>query len=290
MSRQKSNFDNIPNNYRKSCEEVKEVIGRPRTGLLVKEQRKSFVGRRIQQSLRHLSTVLYYVGKKISPQLKEVQLMYVVYSLPPVTRLFVAASPMFDDVYKKLKSVFNDKLDKLLQYQAILSLLKSTEPSIHYGSYEKCRFRRVNEKIWKVLKKKEDEMTSGTDVGNRYIIAKKIFDHDRIVLNNSYHVKHAEEVLCDRAEQIKQSNPNVEIYIFGKRRPCLSCYSRLQMVLGEDNERCYFNPNNGYFYRQSLSWQSSKVARNTRTLMATRNMHITRRSVENWDSESNSDA
>lgn len=41
---------------------------------------------------------------------------------------------------------------------------------------------------------------------------------------------HAEIVLCDEAEKIRKDHNDAKFYIYGKKRPCLTCFSRLQMT------------------------------------------------------------
>ena len=88
--------------------------------------------------------------------------------------------------------------------------------------------------------------------------------------------RHAEEILCDKLKELKTVK---RAYIYGTKRPCLSCYSRMQMENEMSNVELRFSKNHGKFWMYTVTHVGSKfngreirnykVAINTLQLLAT---------------------
>ena len=88
--------------------------------------------------------------------------------------------------------------------------------------------------------------------------------------------RHAEEILCDKLKELKTVK---RAYIYGTKRPCLSCYSRMQMEDEMSQADLRFRKDHGKFWMYTVSHVGSKfngreirnykVAINTLQLLAT---------------------
>ena len=108
-----------------------------------------------------------------------------------------------------------------------------------------------------------------------------------------YSEMHAEEILCDKAEDYLSlsSIKDPTFYIYGKKRPCVSCSSRMKI-----SKINYFNRHHGKFWSHGLTLKVGKrtnreadVITNTLKLLATSTVHVTEANKsrhENWDTDS----
>ena len=88
--------------------------------------------------------------------------------------------------------------------------------------------------------------------------------------------RHAEEILCDKLKELKTVK---RAYIYGTKRPCLSCYSRMQMENKMSQVELRFRKDHGKFWMYTVMHVGSKfngreirnykVAINTLQLLAT---------------------
>ena len=88
--------------------------------------------------------------------------------------------------------------------------------------------------------------------------------------------RHAEEILCDKLKELKTVK---RAYIYGTKRPCLSCYSRMQMENELSQVELRFRKDHGKFWMYTVRHVGSKfkereirnykVAINTLQLLAT---------------------
>ena len=88
--------------------------------------------------------------------------------------------------------------------------------------------------------------------------------------------RHAEEILCDKLKEMKTVK---RAYIYGTKRPCLSCYSRMQMENEMSQVELRFRKDHGKFWMYTVKHVGSningreirnyKVAINTLQLLAT---------------------
>ena len=114
---------------------------------------------------------------------------------------------------------------------------------------------------------------------------------------SNYSEKHAEEILCDKAQEIlENNNQNPKFYIYGKRRPCLTCYSRMEIM-----KIHHFNRNHGKFWPHDMKVRDSKnkhirntdVLINTLKLLSISTIHVTlapnNTHHDDWDTDSEED-
>ena len=114
--------------------------------------------------------------------------------------------------------------------------------------------------------------------------------------NVSYYCeKHAEETSCDKAQEIIDNDPsqNPKFYIYGEKRPCLTCYSRMDIM-----KIHHFNRNHDKFWLHGTKLRDNNnkhirnidVLINTLKLLSTSTIHITLASDnthhDNWDTDS----
>ena len=88
--------------------------------------------------------------------------------------------------------------------------------------------------------------------------------------------RHAEEILCDKLKELKTVK---RAYIYGTKRPCLSCYSRMQMENEMSQVELRFSKDHGKFWMHTVTHvgdksngreiRNYKVAINTLQLLAT---------------------
>ena len=88
--------------------------------------------------------------------------------------------------------------------------------------------------------------------------------------------RHAEEILCDKLKEMKTVK---RAYIYGTKRPCLSCYSRMKMENEMSQVELRFRKDHGKFWMYTVKHVGSningreirnyKVAINTLQLLAT---------------------
>ena len=113
-----------------------------------------------------------------------------------------------------------------------------------------------------------------------------------------YSEKHAEEILCDKAEEILEYDhyQNPKFYIYGKKRPCLTCFSRMEMT-----KIHHFNRNHGKFWLHGMKLRddnnkhirNTDVLINTLKLLSTGTIHVTvatdNTHHDDWDTDSDED-
>ena len=88
--------------------------------------------------------------------------------------------------------------------------------------------------------------------------------------------RHAEEILCDKLKELKTVK---RAYIYGTKRPCLSCYSRMQMENELSQAELRFSKDHGKFWMHTVTHvgdksngrelRNYKVAINSLQLLAT---------------------
>ena len=88
---------------------------------------------------------------------------------------------------------------------------------------------------------------------------KLIQDNNLIFENNYFQIsdpnRHAEEILCDKLKEMKTVK---RAYIYGTKRPCLSCYSRMQMENEMSQVELRFRKDHGKFWMYTVTHVGSK--------------------------------
>ena len=65
--------------------------------------------------------------------------------------------------------------------------------------------------------------------------------------------RHAEEILCDNIQTQTQPMTPKRLYIYSTKRPCLSCYSRMQWETEKRSLKMYFSKDHGKFWLHAVS-------------------------------------
>ena len=64
---------------------------------------------------------------------------------------------------------------------------------------------------------------------------------------NPYPGRHAEEFFCDRAIEFREQYRNAEFFIYGKRRPCITCKVKMETA-----RITHFNRNHGRLFLNTI--------------------------------------
>ena len=265
----------------------KVTLQRNRANLTVQENDHNL---KRKQFLNHFSTLLYYKWKAEYTSLQEVQAMWVSYT--HMTHDHQKSITIFTAVHPYQKDFSERKQQEVSNFFRLLSPsnfnkfcndLTKNCPSLK--GYDQTRYNRVREKF------KDDK---------KYIFHIFCRFGDRlsfVFLINQYGTDysdmHAEEILCDEAEAYL-SNLSIKdpiFYIYGKKRPCISCYSRME-ILKINN----FNRRHGKFWSHGVRLNVGKqthrkadIVTNTLKLLVKSNVHITVANNihhEDWDTDS----
>ena len=97
--------------------------------------------------------------------------------------------------------------------------------------------------------------------------------HDKAIGNN-YIGRHAEEFLCDVADDLNQQG-NFTFYIYGKRRPCITCAARMQVT-----GILHYNRNHGRLFRHTTNHMTDDQTREVIRMLIEESSHITQRTVD----------
>ena len=245
-----------------------------------------------KQFLRHFSTLLYRKWKEENRELAEVQAMWVFYPQDLIEKhqIFVAVNPYkktFDEAQKKRMWELSGK-KKEEEFCKLIKKLTDVDISSP-KNYNLRRYNRVKEKFDGDLKFILDIFKSmKNSLQFEYLSNKNM---------SNYSAKHAEEILCDKAHEIlENNNRNPKFYIYGKRRPCLTCYSRMEIM-----KIHHFNRNHEKFWPHGMKVRDSKnkhirntdVLINTLKLLSISTIHVTlapdNTHHDDWDTDSEED-
>ena len=246
-----------------------------------------------KQFLRHFSTLLYRKWKREYGDLVEVQAMWVFYPPGQKTKhhIYVAVNPYkktFDDAQsRKFRELSGKNEEK--DFRKLIKNFTDVDTS-HPKNYSLRRYKRVKEKFDGDLKLIMDTFKSMENNFKFEFVSSKNM--------NNYPEKHAEEILCDKAQEILDNDhcQNPKFYIYGKRRPCLTCYSRMEIMKID-----HFNRNHGkfWFHGMKLRDNNNKHVRNTDVLintlklLSTSTIHVTlapdNTGHDDWDTDSDED-
>ena len=120
-------------------------------------------------------------------------------------------------------------------------------------------------------------------IENNELLSKglKLIKAENLIFQSNYFQipdpnRHAEEILCDKLKELKTVK---RAYIYGTKRPCLSCYSRMQMENEMSQVELRFRKDHGKFWMYTVTHvgnksngreiRNYKVAINTLQLLAT---------------------
>ena len=66
-------------------------------------------------------------------------------------------------------------------------------------------------------------------------------------------LRHAEEFLCDWADKLKKKDRNAIFYIYGKKRPCMTCSARMKCSGIQ-----HYNKHHGRLFMHAVKYQKTK--------------------------------
>ena len=99
-------------------------------------------------------------------------------------------------------------------------------------------------------------------IENNELLSKglKLIQANNLIFENNYFQisdpnRHAEEILCDKLKEMKTVK---RAYIYGTKRPCLSCYSRMQMENEMSQVELRFRKDHGKFWMYTVTHVGSK--------------------------------
>ena len=176
-----------------------------------KKQSYSSHDGRIAQVLRHLARLLFVYGKNTQSSLQEVQVMLAEKTDSSMKgkqiNLYISYSPFTKD--DKSFNAWDISVSQIIE--------------VEYAKLSKT-------KDW-MLKKSIDRLKKLKNVKND--VVEKIFQKFKDKLNICHpkiSKRHAEEYLCDKAEELRRSDPksNWIFRIYGKKRPCMTCVGRMK--------------------------------------------------------------
>ena len=245
-----------------------------------------------KQFLRHFSTLLYYKWKKENRDLVEVQAMWVFYSQEGKAKhhIYVAVNPYIKTLDEAQRKKFQELSGKKKETD-FRKLIKNFT-NIVYGprNYSLHRYNRVKKKFDSDLKFMLNTFKSMENSLKFEFVSNKN--------GTFYSEKHAEEIFCDKAEEILEYDhyQNPKFYIYGKKRPCLTCFSRMEMT-----KIHHFNRNHGKFWLHGMKLRddnnkhirNTDVLINTLKLLSTGTIHVTvatdNTHHDDWDTDSDED-
>ena len=99
-------------------------------------------------------------------------------------------------------------------------------------------------------------------IENNELLSKglKLIQANNLIFESNYFQisdpnRHAEEILCDKLKEMKTVK---RAYIYGTKRPCLSCYSRMQMENEMSQVELRFRKDHGKFWMYTVTHVGSK--------------------------------
>jgi len=161
---------------------------------------------RITLLLRHIARLLYFKWKIEQQSLEEVQ------EKQEVKSIFISYSPKDYNGERTINN--NESL-----YDFITKEVEMEEIPIHlvkkFGKNTKRAFEHSRLRLENLLKKESKIVKD---------ISKMIKSKGKAIIEYpSDNKRHAEEYLCDQIEK-NAKNKDTTYYIFGKRRPCMTCF------------------------------------------------------------------
>ena len=180
----------------------------------------------IEKELHYQSCYIYFYLKSQGIHPNEVQMMCA--KILGKTRYFLAVNSRDgDNSIEKVRDTMgvNDKNIINLNLKDNLQNIKN--------EYNKQEPRKQKRGITRILEKKKVSFLRLTNV--------------EFTTLNQYPGRHAEEFLCDRAIECKEQYPTAEFFIYGKRRPCITCKVKMETA-----SIANFNENHGRLFLNTI--------------------------------------
>ena len=230
---------------------------------------RSFKEEKQTQILKQLSSQLYYRFMSLeNTDISEIQVLRV-FNKTRTRYLFFATNPLEKD--KSLKTISKEweenNLGDLVTGEYKPSRIDEAE--IYRADCSKRHAEKLKQRVFSVTK--GDELISfirKNNIKGRFFTKQPgPLPADGIYFVNPYHVKsknryevHAEEQLCDIVKLIRKNAVDSEwqFTIFGKKRPCSSCFGRLCYENKGKNDLS-FSKHPGYLWIPALLEQKTDI-------------------------------
>jgi|GEM_PF-3623429 len=292
-------------------------------GISYREPR-SFVGERERQLLKQISTIIFFKLKASGQSPTEVETMhlrlnnksflFVAGNEAPITAKFYQVIPDAE-TFKKILTLPNDfVVDRDVEGRERVARYKNKISTYIFGNAASARrepdtpdFQHFNE-IRNILCNLSNEANPQTLLKKLHLTYDKnkkikrntknqiqtILDNNTcIVFVNTNTSRHAEEFLVDIAEVAKryadEKRWNYSTCIAGKKRPCVTCYGRMESSKVVNT----FGQYPGLFWFASFKYQSKKAQEETINTLLSKPSYITQinenKYSEAYDTASDSD-
>ena len=233
----------------------------------------SFKEEKETQILKQLSSQLYYRFMRINTYISEVQALQV-FNENKTRYLFFATNPLIQEenfqVIKKEWEEFN--LASLVTEEYKPNGVNEDE-MIRRANRSKRHVRKLKQRVYSTARADRFINFIRNNNGRGKIFSSKLdaLPNDGIYFVNPYKVsannkyeKHAEEQLCYIVQLIRNKAAKNEwkFRIFGKKRPCSSCFGQL-CYEEEKNNDLFFSQHPGYLWFPALKEQDIDVQLST---------------------------
>ena len=235
-----------------------------------KRPSRSFKEEKQTQILKQLSSQLYYRFMSLNnTDISEIQVLRV-FSKMKTRYLFFATNPLEkENNFKTIKKEWEEnKLGDLVTEEYKPSVVDEAE-IFYRGECSKRHAGKLKQRVFSATK--GDELISfirkNNFKGRFFTKESDSLPEDGIYFVNPYHVKsknryemHAEEQLCDIVKLIRKNAVDSEwqFSIFGKKRPCSSCFGRLCYENKGKNDLS-FSKHPGYLWIPALLGQDRDI-------------------------------
>ena len=191
----------------------------------------------MEQRLHHQSCYIYFYLKSQGIHPNEVQMMCARRQGHP-DRYFLAVN--FYAGNNRGNANYMERVRRVLGVTNNIIGLNIGNPQIHELIIEGHNFRTINGRRQQTpAEKRKQNIIDGLQ-NNEFLD----FTGVEFVTNeNAYNGRHAEEFLCDRAIELRDEDPNTEFFIYGKRRPSITCKVKMETARID-----HFNRNHGRLF------------------------------------------
>ena len=239
------------------------------------EQRppRSFKEEKETQILKQLSSQLYYRFMSKNTDISEVQVLHV-FNKNKTRYLFFATNPLTQEInFQVIKEEWGKyNLESLVTKEYQPHGINEDE-MMHRANRSKRHAGKLKQRVYSNAKADRFISFIQKNNGQGEIFSSRwdplpndgiyFVNPYKVTENNEYKV-HAEEQLCYIARLIRDSTSKGEwnFRIFGKKRPCMSCFGRL-CYENEKNKDLFFSQHPGYLWFPALREQDRDVQLST---------------------------
>ncbi|MGD9152808.1 MAG: hypothetical protein PVG30_04010 [Gammaproteobacteria bacterium] len=285
------------------------------TKKVVISEPKSFAYKRIPQVMRHISRLIYFFLKHAKQEPVEIECMY----WKNRNILFISANELKTTLhlYKIIKQKKCSLLDLLLQKNFHKILSKHDKKTVERAHSKmsnldtkksKRRSRLKQESIDNlntidaILLLLKNKLPKKLDVTSSVISSKTLNDNSIYILNASKSkIKstfvHAELWFVYILQNKLHVLSGEEIWVYGKKRPCFTCYCQLKYILEkclEYNIKLHFNPRSGKAWYGQSKFFTENCLQSAENILTNIFNYISesfdKKQRSNYDSDSDSDS